>query len=127
MWYRFFGFKNADEQINFSKDMPHGSGIDDVWIIEKKHGYFKCCNNYHCMNSDGYYNGWADFSVIIPFNNPENFRVHFHGQRSNHLNTRYGLRDAIESRVMHWIAEWPEIKKKREVTSAEPDFGMANF
>ena len=112
--YRFQGFKNADEEIKFPCDIPHGSGIDCDWIIEKKKGYFKCSNSFHAMDANGYYDGWVEFSVIIPFKDPTDFNFHFHGRQSHYLNLKHALREYLEDTMYHWIAEWPEIKKKRE-------------
>ena len=81
--------------------LPHGSGIDDSWEIDHMGSYFRCYNGYHAMNEDGYYDGWADFSVIIPIKDPENFRLHFHGQRSQRLNRRYALREYLEDTI-YW-------------------------
>ena len=58
------------------------------------------------MNEGGYYDGWADFSVIVPIKNPEDFRLHFHGQRFQYLNQKYLLREYLEDEIFWglWIA-----------------------
>ena len=71
---------NMQERANkhILANLPHGSGIDGTWLshIEyKKVSRFSyrmhnlvCTNAIHCMNENGYYDGWIDFSVIIPIN-----------------------------------------------------------
>lgn len=76
--------------------LSHGSGIDCAWGIEDKGSYFKACNSYHAMNEWGMYDGYADFSLIIPKADPLEFRLHFHGNRAQYLNQRYMLREYLE-------------------------------
>ena len=46
--------------------LPHGSGIDSDWSIERlNNGHIKAHNSYHGMNDGGYYDGWQDFYVKI--------------------------------------------------------------
>lgn len=46
--------------------LPHGSGVDCHWEFDVlKNGNIVCYNSYHCMNQDGYYDGWVDFRVKI--------------------------------------------------------------
>jgi hypothetical protein len=56
------------------------------------------------MNSDGYYMGWADFSVYIPFKSPLDFTLHFHGNLAARYNERYGLREYLEETI-YWAIE----------------------
>ena len=88
--------------------LPHGSGIDLRWEIEDKGNYFKGVNAFHCMNDAGYYCGYADFSIIIPKNNPLDFRLHFHGKQSHYYNTRLMLRDYIEETIYYALQEHME-------------------
>jgi hypothetical protein len=46
--------------------LPHGSGINCDWKydLEMPHRII-CSNSYHCMNENGYYDGWIDFTVTI--------------------------------------------------------------
>ena len=71
------------ESINFSNEienyeneidnimenrLPHGSGIDNGCHFDynKSHNNRLVINSgYHCMNEDGYYDGWVDFIVIV--------------------------------------------------------------
>lgn len=67
------GFNTNDDctydGLEFLIDLlPHGSGIDCTWGIHKpKNGrYVYFTNSYHCMNDNGYYVGYQDFSIVIP-------------------------------------------------------------
>lgn len=49
-----------------AKLLPHGSGIDSDWEISVyKNGNLKVSSSFHCMNEDGYYCGWQQFSFRI--------------------------------------------------------------
>ena len=93
------------DEIEIFETLPHGSGIDGRWSVDKKKGYYKLRNGYHAMNEHGYYVGWAEFSVVIYKKNPEGFKFHFHGDRAQRLNKRYMLRDYLEDTIAYWISE----------------------
>lgn len=48
--------------------LPHGSGIDGKWYIEKDmvRPVFHCYNEYHAMNEDGCYVTWLPFEAEVP-------------------------------------------------------------
>ena len=88
--------------------LPHGSGIDCDWVLTECPKYWKCENSYHCMNEFGYYDGYADFSLIIKklsvihnagtayeFESVD-FNLHFHGSASHSKNQKYFLREYLE-------------------------------
>lgn len=66
--------ERADKHI--LANLPHGSGIDGTWLSYidfKRNGRYKftmnklvCTNSIHCMNENGYYNGWIPFTLTIP-------------------------------------------------------------
>ena len=87
--------------------LPSGSGINCKWDIMDKGKYFKCLNAFHCMDEHGYYDGWVDFSVIIPKNKPLDFKLHFHGDYAQGKNRKYMLRDYLEDTIynaLYWNA-----------------------
>jgi len=46
--------------------LPHGSGIDGDWAIDiLGNGNLIISSSYHAMDDDGFYDGWADFSVRV--------------------------------------------------------------
>lgn len=82
--------------------LPHGSGIDGDWHIEGHAHHITCRNEFHCMNQDGYYEGWQSFSIILKKgiaktkNGQEvytNVNVHFHG--SQYLAQKHMLREYL--------------------------------
>ena len=62
--------------------LPHGSGINDTWVIEDKGDRYIAYNSYHYMNELGYYECWIDFSLVIPKRHPQDFKLQFH---TNHI------------------------------------------
>lgn len=85
--------------------LPSGSGFNCDWDIEEKHGYYKCNSSFQVMNEVGFYVGFADFSVIVPFKNPTNFKLHFHGKRSQYLNQYFQLREYLEDTIFYALDE----------------------
>lgn len=48
--------------------LPHGSGIDgttEVDFRKSNHNLIVIHSSFHCMNPDGYYDGWVDFTVTV--------------------------------------------------------------
>lgn len=104
MYYnKYYDIKETD--IAKFKNIPHGCGINYDWIITDKGKYFRCENSFHAMDKNGMYDGIADFSVIIDKNNPEEFRLHFHGDHSQYLNRKYMLREYLEDTFAWWISK----------------------
>jgi hypothetical protein len=88
--------------------LPHGSGIDCDWIItiDWKKSRINCKNSYHCMNEYGMYDGFADFTLSIPFDSTENeFSFVFNGKQSQYKNRKYGLREYLEDTFASWLNE----------------------
>jgi hypothetical protein len=104
------------------EDLPHGSGIDCDWQIDNMGKYFKCINSYHCMNENGMYDGYADFTLIIfkkPYDfhkrfNPTrtelfnqvfdyDFNLHFNGSFSQWKNRQHMLREYLEDTFSYFL------------------------
>ncbi len=53
---------------DFVENLPHGSGINCEWAGHMpdngKYVYFR--NSYHCMDENGFYDGYQDFTFRIP-------------------------------------------------------------
>jgi len=82
--------------------LPRGSGIDCDWEQDNlKNGKVVFSNSFHCMNTDGYYDGYADFSITVDLNNVEDFRLVFHGDYSQRKNRQYILREYLEE-LIYW-------------------------
>lgn len=61
-----------DIEEELIKVLPHGSGIDCKWNIERKgNGLdFVCSNSFHVMDQNGYYCGYVSFDVYINVERP---------------------------------------------------------
>ena len=62
--------ENYENEINniMKNSLPHGSGIDNgcSFNYDKSHNNRLVINSaYHCMNENGYYDGWVDFIVVL--------------------------------------------------------------
>ncbi len=94
------------EEVLRSK-LPHGSGIDGDWTVfwepGSGHGRWVCENAYHVMNDRGFYVGWAPFHLIIPQDNPLEFRLSFVGP-NRWMARYYHLRDFLEDEF-YWALE----------------------
>ena len=100
----FKEFVNVKDTSKF-EEIPHGSGIDYTWKIVDRGGYYICNNSFHCMDQNGMYNGIANFSLVIPKKNPQEFRLHFRGSSSRYLNRKHLLREYLEDILGYWISE----------------------
>lgn len=83
--------------------LPHGSGIDCNWNFEWfDNGKVRASNSFHCMNDVDVYDGYADFSLVIPVNQPMSaFRLAFHGATAQRKARRYDLRDYLADTIYH--------------------------
>lgn len=54
-----------DKYMEFAGGLPHGSGIDLDWNVSETNQYVYFGNSYHCMDDNGMYDGWQDFSIRI--------------------------------------------------------------
>lgn len=79
------------------ENLPHGSGIDADWHVDEKSDRFIASNSFHAMDEDGFYDGWADFTVSIPKKKPEQFKLQFNGALAQRINKKYMLRDYLET------------------------------
>lgn len=87
--------------------LPTGSGIDCSWTFtEQKNSNILAHNSFQCMNERGYYDGFADFTVIFKKNAPlADFVLQFNGKVAQYKNERYMLRDYLEATIYHFIRD----------------------
>ena len=78
------------------EQLPHGSGINGEWQIEEKKDKFLAINYYETMDEWGFYDGIANFTLVIPKLNPNDFLLHFNGSHSQYQNRKYLLREYLE-------------------------------
>jgi hypothetical protein len=90
--------QDAMEQILLNK-LPHGSGIDCKWEFTwLVNGKCIASNSYHCINDAGYYDGYADFKVILhkPMEDAAEFSLQFIGREGQNKNRQYNLREYLQ-------------------------------
>ena len=75
--------------------LPHGSGIDYDWTIERRGNKVVCNNAYHRIDENGFYDGIFPFSVTFT---KDNFMVKFHKLTSwgRKVSRREMLKDYLE-------------------------------
>ena len=89
--------------------LPHGSGIDLDWQIEYRGDYIIAINSYHCMDENGMYDGWQDFSIVIEKDEYKgeyrnNIRLHFHN--GHYKADKYMLRYYLEDNIYYCLEKW---------------------
>jgi hypothetical protein len=86
-----------------------GSGIDSEFTKGRiqKNSKFKITSSFHCMNENGFYAGWQDFTLVFDPTDLSNFRLHFTGNRN--LERRYMLRDYLEELVYYSVERFIEL------------------
>lgn len=97
--------------------LPSGSGIDCNWNIEDKGTYFKAQNSFHCMNDIGYYDGYQDFTLIIPKKSIGDYKLHFNG--SQYKAKRYGLREYLDDIIYNALYSLIIPQAQSELCKAE--------
>lgn len=92
---------NSIQKIKES--LPDGSGIDCKWYFNliKNNTVLRARNSFHCMNEHGYYDGYADFTLLIPIESPIDFKLQFNGSTAQYKNRKYMLRDMLEDTVFY--------------------------
>lgn len=89
--------------------LPHGSGINCDWKISAQlNGKILASNAYHCMDENGFYCGFADFTVKTDLAKPEDFVLQFNGKLAAKLNDRHILRDYLEETIHYALTNVPE-------------------
>ena len=91
--------------------LPHGSGIDCDWEydVPETSNTVRLSNSFHCMNENGMYDGYADFTLIVDVkptvSHLYGFRLQFNGRESQRLNYKYGLREYLEDTLGWALAD----------------------
>lgn len=108
--------------VELPEALPHGSGIDANWKITGHDGYIRCDNSFHCMNENGYYDGWADFSAILrhglQFDDEMDVIVHFRGNHSYRKAEKYILREYLVDTIAENLRDFEWGKGLRKVLRA---------
>lgn len=95
-------FEDLQDSIeSFLKELlPSGSGFDTGYDFNWTKQSLRISSSYHCMDDHGYYDGWADFTMIISFNKDIGyFKLQFDGKESQAKARKYCLRDCMENAI----------------------------
>ncbi|MDD3263403.1 MAG: hypothetical protein PHT94_00745 [Candidatus Nanoarchaeia archaeon] len=97
---------DADTKIEFLDFcLPHGSGFDIKHEITEQKKNFEIRSSFHCMDENGYYCGWVDFTAYlwkdIPSNKNKELTVYINGKYSNYLADKYFLRNYIKEEIFN--------------------------
>lgn len=93
---------NLNSNKSIQETIPHGSGINSDWTIERRNNKIYCRNYFDTMNEGGFYDAVVPFTLVIPRNSPINFKLHF-AAGSHYYAGRYGLRDYLEDIFAYWL------------------------
>jgi len=74
----------------------HGSGIDCDWYINENKSNIILSNSIHCMDDNGYYEGYMDFSVRIDKLTAKVKRIMFHTNSFYRRNYVWRWKDYLE-------------------------------
>jgi len=92
----------TEQEQDIIENLPHGSGINCDWHIEKNtRGKIVAHNSYQVMSEHGFYIGYADFSIRWMPGQEKEFRLMFHSQRAQYLARYYGLREYLDDTFYH--------------------------
>jgi len=84
------------------KKLPRGSGIDagcTINIDKSSESKIVIDVPYHCMDENGYYNGWRDYQIVIKAHLAFGFTVDVKGRDYN------GLKEYLADLFHHVISE----------------------
>jgi len=87
--------------------LPHGSGIDSEWHLSfSTRTRIRAEASFHCMDENGMYDGWVDFTVLFDIKNPNYFRFMYRGSPGQiAYNRRLGKKYDLESYITDSVCE----------------------
>lgn len=95
-----------DAEEVLKRNLPHGSGINCDWTFEWMTTAVICRNSYHCMNDNGFYEGYADFSITLHYaEDVSDFRLKFHGYQAQRLNRKHMLREYLTETFFYALTD----------------------
>ena len=101
---------NQDGLLDIVDALPHGSGIDCDWNGYVTKHYVSFTNAFHCMDENGMYDGYADFTVKLPLVDGcllwDEFTIEFNGRQSGYLATKYDLREYLLDTIYYELSEY---------------------
>ena len=80
------------------KKLPQGSGFDCNWELLKiqKNGKYVFFTDFHCMNNDGYYDGYQRIKIYVDPFDFKNFRLTLSGNEKYRIDKDY-YKDTIHN------------------------------
>jgi hypothetical protein len=100
---RFLNDEKESILSMIDQELSHGSGIDCEWILKlTTPTRVNARNSYHCMNEDGYYDGYVDFTVLFDLANKDYFKITFASDyQSRKRVNQYMLREYLEDTIAY--------------------------
>lgn len=99
---------DVDNLVEHFNRECHGNGFDCDWQGRTNpDGQIKLWGGFHAMNADGYYDGWANFVVVVQPGTRE-FRLDWDEEDSQHVAEEHDLRDYIEESVAYTLKKFTE-------------------
>lgn len=87
--------------------LPHGSGIDCDWNIEKSGDNFICKNSWHLMNDIGMCVGFIDFTLEVNMDKTEDFKITFQTNSKGYYQiNKNGLREYLNDTFHIFFSEY---------------------
>lgn len=98
-----------DRIVSILDSLPHGSGIDSSWTVTLNKSSLLLHNSYHCMDDNGYYDGWLDFTIRVSkstlFDSSKlsyDFTLEFNNATSYHRNKYISLLREYLDATIHY-------------------------
>lgn len=105
-WQYIYDENELESLLDKMATWPAGSGIDCSYDYEIKKNSLVINNSWHCMNNDGFYDGYIDYKLIIPFNDPRNFKIQFTDYNNHRQEIKkygYSVRDYLNDTYCRFI------------------------
>jgi hypothetical protein len=87
-----------------------GSGFDSPWDFKDMGSCVRARTEWHLMDENGFYCGYYPFKVILPKDDPGNFRMYGEGRARRYLE-RYGVWEYIEETLCFAVSS-REVKEE---------------
>jgi hypothetical protein len=101
-----------DSLLDLASALPHGGGVNCDWTVTVCKKSIQFHNSFHCMDANGFYDNYADFTVKLPiidgFLNWREFRLQFNGLIAYRLNKKYDLRSALDDCIYCALVDYFE-------------------
>ena len=96
-------YKLPVEEIKRRIETLSGSGFDCHWEFEDKGKFVECTTDWHLMDSHGYYAGYYGFTVYVPVNDIDRFKIRAHKGCKRVFN-RHGIMEYLYQSVDYALA-----------------------